>query len=271
MSDNKKYYYLKLKDNFFDSDDIKLIEAMPNGYEYSSFYLKLCLMSLKDEGRLLFKGRIPYNEEMLSTITGHNIDIIKSALKLFVEMEILDKLDSGAIFLNDIQNFIGKGSSEAERKRIYRKRIDEEKKIKKIEMGQSPGHRPPELEIELELERKNIPDSEESGGEFYETKKGRKLTDKRLETFNQFWDVFNFKKGKAEAADSWYDIPTLTDSLVKQILESAKIEADNRQSLIDQNKSPKWAQGWLSGKRWEDETTINNSEPETAAYEEFTG
>ncbi len=118
--------------------------------------------------------------------------------------------------------------------------------------------------------KENIPDSEESGFEFYHTKKKRKLTGKRLETFNEFWKTFNFKKGKAEAADSWYDIPTLTDSLVKQILESAKIEADNRQALIDQNKSPKWAQGWLSGKRWEDEITVNNNSPQSAAYKEFT-
>ena len=39
MSDNKKYYYLKLKDNFFDSDEIKILEQMKNGYKYSN---KLC-------------------------------------------------------------------------------------------------------------------------------------------------------------------------------------------------------------------------------------
>ncbi len=115
----------------------------------------------------------------------------------------------------------------------------------------------------------NIPDSEESGDEIYKTKKQRNLSGKRLETFNQFWEFFNFKKGKAEAADSWLDIKTLTDSLVLKIYEAAKIEAGNRQALIDQNKSPKWAQGWLSGRRWEDEI-INKTEPVSAAYKEFT-
>ena len=46
--------------------------------------------------------------------------------------------------------------------------------------------------------------------EFYRTKKGRKLTGKRLETFERFWSAFGFAKGKAEAADSWFDIPKLT-------------------------------------------------------------
>ena len=92
--------------------------------------------------------------------------------------------------------------------------------------------------------------------DFYLTRKKRKLSGKRLKTFDLFWDSFNYKKGKAEAADSWLDIPVLTDSLVDEIIRTAKIEAENRGKLIEQSKIPKMAQGWLSGKRWEDEIKI---------------
>ena len=47
MADNKKYYYLKLKENFFDSDEMVLLESMPDGYLYSNILLKMYLKSKK--------------------------------------------------------------------------------------------------------------------------------------------------------------------------------------------------------------------------------
>jgi len=87
----------------------------------------------------------------------------------------------------------------------------------------------------------------------YKTKSGKKLSGKRLDTFESFWVLFNFKKGKASAADSWLNISTLTDTITEQIFEAAKIEAERRPELIAKGSSPKWAQGWLTERRWEDE------------------
>jgi hypothetical protein len=88
---------------------------------------------------------------------------------------------------------------------------------------------------------------------FYITKKKRKITGKRLETFMLFWEAFDYKQGKAEATDVWLDIPILTDKLVNEIIIAAKAEAKHRPSLKINGKTPKMAEGWLSGKRWEDE------------------
>lgn len=92
-----------------------------------------------------------------------------------------------------------------------------------------------------------------SGTEFYLTKRKRKLTGKRLKTFNQFWSAFAYPKGKAEAADAWLDIPSLTDSIVETIITKAKAEAEARKEVVASGKTPKWAQGWITGRRWEDE------------------
>ena len=124
-----------------------------------------------------------------------------------------------------------------------------------IDAKTTPRRRPhdqPEAKAEEE-ENKDIQQKKN----FYLTRKGRKLNNKRLNSFNLFWDAFNYKKGRAEAADSWLDIPTLTDSLVDIILKAAKTEALNRQKIIKEGRIPKMAQGWLSGKRWEDETQAN--------------
>lgn len=89
--------------------------------------------------------------------------------------------------------------------------------------------------------------------EFYLTKSKRKISGKRLETFNLFWESFGDKRDKANATDSWLNIPSLTDALVSKIVESAKIYAENRQDLKSEGSTPKMAQGWLTSRRWEDE------------------
>lgn len=90
-------------------------------------------------------------------------------------------------------------------------------------------------------------------GSLYITKKGRKITDKRLATFNELWAAFGYKKGKAEAADSWLDVPPITDTYFQTILEAARREDAIRPDIIRQGRTPKMLQGWITGRRWEDE------------------
>jgi predicted phage replisome organizer len=154
MSDNKKYYYLRLKDNFFDSDELKILESMKDGYLYSNILLKLYLRSLKNDGKLVVNDRIPYNAEMLASVTGHQVGTVKQALSIFKDLGLIDVLENGAIYMLDIQNFIGKGSSEADRKREYRQRIETDRTNVQTNLRQISEKSPPEIEIELEKEIK---------------------------------------------------------------------------------------------------------------------
>ena len=154
MSDNKKYYYLRLKDNFFDSDELKILESMKDGYLYSNILLKLYLRSLKNDGKLVVNDRIPYNAEMLASVTGHQIGTVKQALSIFKDLGLIDVLENGAIYMLDIQNFIGKGSSEADRKREYRQRIETDRTNVQTNLRQISEKSPPEIEIEIEREIK---------------------------------------------------------------------------------------------------------------------
>ena len=125
----KKYYWLKLNLDFFDKEETKLIENMPNGKEYIIFYMKLLLKSANSEGRLMFREVIPYTDEMLASITNTNIDVVRSAVKLFLSLGMMKKLDDGALFLHEVQNMIGSETVAAKKKRAYR----EKKKTEKIE------------------------------------------------------------------------------------------------------------------------------------------
>ncbi len=127
MSDNKKYYYLKLKEGFFDSEDMKLLQAMKDGYVYSDILLKLYLKSLRQEGRLMYRGIVPYTPDMIATITNHQVGTVEKAIRILEQMGFIEILDNGAIYMTDIQNFIGQSSTEADRIRNYRKTINAEK------------------------------------------------------------------------------------------------------------------------------------------------
>lgn len=164
MADNKKYYYLKLKENFFDSEEMIILQSMQDGYIYSDILMKLYLRSLKNEGKLMFKDVIPYTPDVLATVVRHQVGTVEKALDLFRKLGLVEVLDNGAIYMMDIQNFIGESSTEADRKRQYRAKIEQEKgnKIALIEdVGQMSGQmsskcpdkNPPELEIELEIEK----------------------------------------------------------------------------------------------------------------------
>lgn len=155
MSDNKKYYYLRVKENFYDSDEMIILESMPDGFLYSNILIKLYLRSLKNNGKLMFNDRIPFNSEMLSKITRHPVAVVEKAVSIFKEMNLIDVLDNGAIFMLDIESFIGKSNTEADRKRDYRRRIEKEKqKILSGHLsGQMSDEHPPELEIEIEKEK----------------------------------------------------------------------------------------------------------------------
>ena len=150
--DNKKYYYLKLKENFFESDSMVLLENMKDGYLYSNILLKLYLRSLKDGGRLMLNGAIPYNSQMLASVTRHQVGTLEKALDIFKELGLIEILDSGAIYMMDIQNFIGKSSTEADRQREYYNRIERDK-ANKVSCKKSYKKSTPETEIELKTEK----------------------------------------------------------------------------------------------------------------------
>lgn len=143
MADSKKFYWLKLKRDFFKRHDIRIIEEMPNGKDYVLFYLKLLLESIDHEGSLRFSDTIPYNEQMLSVITNTNVDIVRRALDIFTGLKLIEIFDDQTIYMGEVEKMIGSESWSAERVRRFRDKqkallcngdvtsCNEEKEIKK--------------------------------------------------------------------------------------------------------------------------------------------
>ena len=98
MSDNRKYYYLKLKENYFDEDAIVLLESMQDGILYSNILLKLYLKSLKNGGKLQLDENIPYTAQMIATITRQQVGTVERALQIFMKLGLVEPLPSGALY-----------------------------------------------------------------------------------------------------------------------------------------------------------------------------
>ena len=149
MADNKKYYYLKLKENFFDSDSMVLLESMQDGVLYSNILMKMYLKSLKNNGKLLLNDTIPYNTQMIATITRHQVGTVEKAIEVFNQLGLIDILDGGMIYMSDIELFVGQSSTEGDRKRAERLRL---KQSDNLQIGQMSDIHPPEIEKEIEIE-----------------------------------------------------------------------------------------------------------------------
>lgn len=150
MPEHQKYYWLKLKRDFFKRHDVRIIEEMQNGKDYILFYLKMLLESVDHEGRLRFSDTIPYNEQMLSVITHTNIDIVRSAMRVFMDLQLVDILDDQTIYMNEVEKLVGSETHEAVRKRAYRETLKESKRDNVPKLS---ANCPTELELEKELEK----------------------------------------------------------------------------------------------------------------------
>ena len=131
----KRYYWLKLKEDFFDDDTISFIEEQENGVYYVNFYLKLCLKSVKTEGkliRLIGENLIPYDIKSLSKVTNTPVDTVRVAMKLFEEIGLIKLLESGEIYLQQIDELIG---TETDKARIMR----EKRAIEKLSGNNVPN------------------------------------------------------------------------------------------------------------------------------------
>ena len=126
MGENKRYYWLKLQENFFDDDTIDFIESQESGEKYVLFYLKLCLKALKNEGKLIrYVGEmlLPYDDTGLAKLTRTDVNVVRSALILFSKIGLIKKLETGEIFLTQLNEMVGTETNKA--KYMRQKRLEQ--------------------------------------------------------------------------------------------------------------------------------------------------
>lgn len=96
--DNTRYYWLQLREEFFESDEIDWLEEQPNGPAQVLFYLKLCLKSLKTNGLLVRRvGQmlIPYDAEKLADFTRSDVNTVQCAIVNLKMCGLVEVLEDG--------------------------------------------------------------------------------------------------------------------------------------------------------------------------------
>ena len=146
--EEKKYYWLKFKEDFFDEDTIQWLEEQNNGKEYCLFYLKLCLKSLKTNGILIRRlGQIlvPYDVKKLGEITSTDTDTVIVAMEVFKKIGLVQILDNGEIYLTQLKNMVGSESKWAKYKR-------KDKELEKLQDDSNSAQKKLQTEKEKELD-----------------------------------------------------------------------------------------------------------------------
>lgn len=149
---DKKYYWLKLKEDFFEEDTLAWLEEQTNGKEYCLFYLKLCLKSLKTNGILIRNvGQIliPYDVKKLGEITKTDIDTVTVAMELFKKIGLIQILDNGEIYITQLEQMVGSETKWAK----YKKKERELKKLDNVQLLSNINPKNVHTEIEKEIEK----------------------------------------------------------------------------------------------------------------------
>lgn len=230
-----KFYWLKLKRDFFKRHDIKIIEAMPNGKDYILFYLKLLCESVDHEGNLRFSSEIPYDENMLSIITNTNIDVVRSAIKVFSQLGMMELLDDGTYYMNEVNKMMGSAidNDNANRQRRFRERQKELALQERYDsVTKNNESKSKSIELDKEIDNKKEISKEKKYG------------------FDTFWSAYPKKVGK-EKCLNWFLIHRPNDELLQKMLKTIEAYKNTKQWSNPQYIPHPYT--WLNQGRWDDE------------------
>ena len=240
----KRYYWLKLKEDFFDEDTMGWLEEQDNGKEYCLFYLKLCLKSLKSDGVLVRKVGdmlIPYDVSKIAEITKTQVDIANGALNLLKQIGYIQVLDSGGLFLTQIENMTGSETDAAERQRKSRanKRVPE----KGVTMSQQS--------------HTDVTPKSQLGHTEKENRERDKELDKDIEKdiekdidFSYLWSIYPRQVNREETYLEWIYITTQQNVDKLDLIQATRNYADNVKDFAQ--KFIKYPNNFLADKTYVD-------------------
>lgn len=124
-TENKRFYWIKLRENFFQQETIDWLMEQENGSAYIVLYLKMCLLTANTSGELIRTigdMTIPYEPKKISQKTGFDIDTVNVALSLFKHLGLIEETQGGIPVMPEVKNMVGSESESAARVRKYRKK-----------------------------------------------------------------------------------------------------------------------------------------------------
>ena len=218
--DNKRYYWIKLKTEFFNQDTIDFLLSQNNGCEYVVLYQMLCLKTANNNGILSTNvGEIivPYDVTKIARDTKYfSEDTVRVALELYKQLGLIYEGDNSLLRITGFDEMIGSETKWAEKKRIYR---DKQKQIGHSEDIVRQEYRDKSIEYrDIDIDNKKEINKEKSSCYFAEHQWNRMLNGTEIQAFNDFDDLYGIEKVKEAIRISCMQ-NKCTASYVKGILQ----------------------------------------------------
>lgn len=200
----QKYYWLKLKRDFFRRNEIEVVKAMPSGTDYVLFYLELLLLSLENNGELRITETIPYSDSMLASVTHTDIEIVRGAVNTFTKLGMMEMLDDGTLFMKEVESMTGSETVWAERKRIYRNSLKQigQSEDNVLQVSDTKSDKSKEYKS---LRVKELESNRDKENKSTETKKGNKESVRFVPPTVEEVEDFIFQEGLSIDAEEFFN------------------------------------------------------------------
>ena len=117
----KRFYWFKLKEDFFSALHILALRRLPSGDSICLIYLRFMLLSLSNDGEIVHSGIFPAIETELALALGEDETLIKKALSALQRFNLVEKTESG-FRMTDFSKFVGSESASTKRMREHREK-----------------------------------------------------------------------------------------------------------------------------------------------------
>jgi len=122
LSEGKRYYWLKLKDDFFQSKRIKKLRNMAGGDTYTVIYLKMQLLALRTDGVLRWSGLEDNFAQELALDLDEKPEDVEVTLMYLLNVGLAETNDNISFFLPWVLENTGSETAATLRSRDYRAR-----------------------------------------------------------------------------------------------------------------------------------------------------
>ena len=120
VTENRRYYWLQLKDDFFNSKEMKLMRKLPGGEEITIIYLKMMLASLAEQGKIYFEELAEDLAEELSLLIDEDPEAIRLTLMFLTKKKLLTTSDNYQFNLEQVPEMVGSETASTRRSRKHR-------------------------------------------------------------------------------------------------------------------------------------------------------
>ena len=245
VTENRRYYWLQLKDDFFNSKEMKLMRKLPGGEEITIIYLKMMLVSLSEQGKLYFEGLAEDLAEELSLIIDEDPEAIRLTLMFLTKKKLLTTSDNYQFNLEQVPEMIGSETASARRVRKHR----ENQKALQCNSDVTKCNGDIDIDIDIDIDKGQKPQSdvyeeiikylnEKTGSHFKPTSKStQRLINGRL---SENYTIEDFKYVIDVKTNEWKENTKMSKYLTPDTLFNAsKFEKYRNQQMPKQQNVQK--------------------------------